>query len=210
VRKGLTKAKILAGAKVLVEQGGPAALTMRALAAGLGVAPMALYNHFHDRDAILDAMAEGVFEQLRESAAAGSGLARRGRKWPETLRAVLMTAQKLADENPHIFRLALSRPNKPPSAFALAADSIGLLEAAGLSRAQSITVYHAFAILLQGYPFWQEGIAHHGLAIASGIDGKQDPCIPGSLPPADWTAGRQFEAIVDWLLGCVADLAAAR
>ena len=41
----------------LVDAEGIDALTMRALGARLGVAPMAIYNHFQDRDAIIDALA---------------------------------------------------------------------------------------------------------------------------------------------------------
>jgi AcrR family transcriptional regulator len=190
VRKGLTKAKILEAAATLVDGGGPAALTMRALSARLAVAPMALYNHFRDRDAILDALADSVFARLREQAREAS--ARSKTNWKRQLKRLILSTQQLADQHPHLFRVAFTRPDKPPSAFALTVDAIDTLRRAGLSARQAGTAYHAFVILLQGYPFWQEGTERHGASMA----------VPG------WTTQRQFEAIVDWLLACVAATAA--
>ncbi len=188
VRKGLTKAKILEASQTLVDAGGPAALTMRALSASLGVAPMALYNHFQDRDAILDALADSVFARLHEQAMEASARAKGGTNWKRQLKMLLTSAQTLADEHPHIFRVAFSRPNKPPSAVALIVDATRLLQQAGLTERQAGTAYHAFVILLQGYPFWQDGMEQH--------------CTPMAVP--GWTTQRQFEAIIDWLLTCVA------
>jgi len=205
VRKGLTKAKILDEARVLVDTGDIQALTMRALAARLGVAPMALYNHFHDRDAILDALADSVFESLRERAAAAKTAARRGSPWQKRLKAVVMSTQQLATQHPRIFRIALTRPYKPASAFTLAAEIITMLEEAGLSRNQAFTVYHAFVILVQGYPFWREGLEQHEMSGEAA-----EVCAPYGLLPAKCTAERQFEAVVDWLLGCVAEMTAGR
>ncbi len=197
VRKGLTKARILEESRALIDPGGPSALTMRALAGRLGVAPMALYNHFQDRDAILDALADSVFEQLREGfAAAGApGLEKNGSgvKWRARLRAVILSAHRLAAEHPHVFRVAMSRPAKPASAFALAGDAVGLLEQAGLDRSRALTAYHTFVLLLQGYPFWIEGLA------ACAADSAPFPLLPAGRTP-----DREFEAIVDWLLDAIA------
>jgi len=202
VRKGLTKAKILEEARVLVDTGDARALTMRALAARLSVAPMALYNHFHDRDAILDAMADSVFQSLRAQTAEASTAARRRSPWQKRLKIVVMSTQQLATRHPEIFRIAMTRPNKPASAFMLAAEITGMLEEVGLSHGQALTVYHAFVILLQGYPFWREGLEQHERS-----GGTEQVCAPYGLLPAKWTAERQFEAVVDWLLGCVAEMA---
>jgi AcrR family transcriptional regulator len=196
VHKGLTQAKILDESRALVDAGGPAALTMRALAARLGVAAMAIYNHFEDRDAILDAMANGLFEELRQEATEAGARTRRTVGWKRRLRNLLMKAQQLAASHPHLFRMAMTRPRKPASAFALASDSIQILEEAGLNRTQSLTAYHAFVILLQGYPFWQEGAERYG----------EELCSPVTFLPPGWDTERQFEAVVDWLLECVAQM----
>ena len=201
VRKGLTKAKILEESQALIDGGGAPALTMRSLGARLGVAPMAFYNHFHDRDAILDALADSVFARLREQAAEAGRRSRSGTNWKRRLKTLLLSAQQFAAQHPHVFRVAFTRPNKPSSAFALTDDSIRILEQAGLNQAQALTVFHTFVILLQGYPFWQEGMSLHG--------GNAPPefCLPQA--PKGWTAERQFAAIIDWLLHSVETMAQA-
>jgi len=196
LRKGLTKAKILKESRTLLDTGGPAALTMRALAERLGVAAMALYNHFHDRDAILDALADSVFEQLRNAGAEAISSPNRRTSWKRKIKAVLLSAQQIAAQHPQIFRVAFTRPNKPASAFALAKDTIQILAEAGLNRRESLTVYHTFVILLHGYPFWQEALAMH----------TEELCLPMELLPTGTTVDGQFEAIADWLLECISTM----
>jgi AcrR family transcriptional regulator len=61
----LTRAEILAAALVIVDEGGPEALSMRKLASALGVEAMTLYHHFANKDAILDGVVERVFAEMR-------------------------------------------------------------------------------------------------------------------------------------------------
>ena len=210
VRKGLTQAKIVEEARALVDTGGLAALTMRALAQRLGVAAMAVYNHFHDRDAILDAIADDVFERLRQEATKAGKTGQASSHWRTGVKSVLMSAQQLAAQHPDIFRLALTRPNKPASAFTLTTETLEILEGAGLTKVQALTAYHSFVILLQGYPFWREGFERHGTQIAEAIDRPAELCASGALLPPGWTVERQFEAIVDWLLDCVTEMGRQR
>jgi len=58
----LTREAIIATALDLVE-GSPGGLSLRALAAALGVTPMALYPHIGDLDGLLEAMAERCFAE---------------------------------------------------------------------------------------------------------------------------------------------------
>ena len=199
VRKGLTPAKILEESFTLVDAGGASALTMRALAQRLGVAAMAIYNHYRDRDAILDALAEETFAQLQQSAFGNSSNAHKRKAWKVKLRLVLMNAKSLASRHPHIFRLAMTRPNKPPSALTLTIEAYQSLCEAGLKPMQAMTIYHTFVMLLQGFPFWQESFEHHHIEIE--MDG------PESLFPSGWNADKQFEAGIDWLLDSVDQLA---
>jgi hypothetical protein len=118
----------------------------------------------------------------------------------------VMCGQKLAAQHPQVFRVAFTRPTKPPSAFALAADAISTLQKAGLNQVQCLTAYHIFVLLLQGYPFWHEGMLQHGLGPQPVAWGTGSDCLPMQLLPENGTTEQQFEAIVDWLLGCVAAL----
>jgi AcrR family transcriptional regulator len=59
-----TASRILAAAADLLETSGTEAVTMRKIAAEVGVTPMALYRHFNDRDALLAVLADDSFEKL--------------------------------------------------------------------------------------------------------------------------------------------------
>ncbi len=58
------RGEILASAKRLFLQDGIQHATMRRIAADVGVSSTALYVYFPDKTAILDAIAEGMFEAL--------------------------------------------------------------------------------------------------------------------------------------------------
>ena len=76
----LTREAIIATALDLVE-GSPGGLSLRGLAAALGVTPMALYSHIGDLDGLLEAMAEQCL---------GEGTAQRDPGQPPDLRECLL------------------------------------------------------------------------------------------------------------------------
>jgi AcrR family transcriptional regulator len=190
IHKGLTPAKVLDESFAIVDADGPAALTMRGLARRLDVAPMAIYNHYQDRESILDALAERVFAELAREHQTPPAQSRQ--KWKRRLRAMVFSAHRLAGLHPHIYRLAMTRPNKPASAFVLMAEAMKALREAGLNENQATTVYHTFIILLHGFPFWREGFERYCAELT-----------PGGTSSPEALAEKQFAASVDWLLSGV-------
>lgn len=65
-----TSEKIAAKARKLLASGGVEAVTMRKIAAGVGITPMAVYRHFADRDALLTSLADEGFAELANRVAA--------------------------------------------------------------------------------------------------------------------------------------------
>jgi AcrR family transcriptional regulator len=59
-----TSEKIASAAQRLLDRKGAQAITMRGVAEAVGVTPMAIYRHFADRDALLNALADAGFERL--------------------------------------------------------------------------------------------------------------------------------------------------
>lgn len=59
-----TRAKIVAAALRLLEKGGQDAVTMRKVAKAVGISAMAIYHHFPDRDALLEALADAESERI--------------------------------------------------------------------------------------------------------------------------------------------------
>ena len=58
--EGVTRARIVEVALELLDSDGTAGLTMRALAAKLGVAPTAIYWHVGDKAALLEAVVDHI------------------------------------------------------------------------------------------------------------------------------------------------------
>ena len=65
-RHGNLREAAISAACALVAEGGEGALSLRRVALAVGVAHRSLYNHFADRDALVDAVAEAGFKALAE------------------------------------------------------------------------------------------------------------------------------------------------
>lgn len=95
---------IVAAARALLEESGPAALTMRALADHLGIKAPSLYKHFPDKSAV---EVELIAQMLAESAAA---LEEAEAQAPGSIPALAEAYRAYALEHPHLYCLATERP----------------------------------------------------------------------------------------------------
>ena len=96
-------------ARELLESEGPEALTMRRLAARLGMQAPSLYKHFPHKEAlevaiIVDGFEEAAaaFEAAETRTAPGSAV--------EALQSFVDTYRVFARSNPHVYRLMTERP----------------------------------------------------------------------------------------------------
>jgi AcrR family transcriptional regulator len=103
--KGSTTERIATAAGKLLDRSGTEAVTMRRVAKAVGITPMALYRHFANREALLNALADAGFEELaaRLEAAAPSGGPER-RLWGN-----LDVFLDFALEKPRLFELMFLR-----------------------------------------------------------------------------------------------------
>jgi AcrR family transcriptional regulator len=97
-RAALTREAVVAAARDLVSEGGLEALSLRRLAARLGVTAPALYAHVHDKRDLLAALAEGQFDELVARMDAAAGLPP-----VERIRAHCRAYVQHARENPELF-----------------------------------------------------------------------------------------------------------
>jgi AcrR family transcriptional regulator len=128
-------AGIVAAGRDLLEDGGPARLTMQAVAERVGVRAPSLYKRVRDRDALLGLVAAATTDDLTDRLAATDG----------SLEGLARTYRAFARERPEGFRLVLSAPADAGSAarasapvFRVAAELAGpdhALEAARLLTA---------------------------------------------------------------------------
>jgi AcrR family transcriptional regulator len=91
---------LLDSARMLLEEGGPPALSLREISRRVGVSAPAAYHHFRNLEAIAQAVAEQGFGEL----AAALANARSG----EGMRAMGMAYIGFAQANPGLYRLMFS------------------------------------------------------------------------------------------------------
>jgi AcrR family transcriptional regulator len=103
-----TKERLVAAASDLLDAGGQAAVTLRAVAEIVGVSHNAPYRHFRDRSALLAAVAERDFDRLRQAFQAHANDPPDART---SLKAALMEMIAYARAHPARYRLLFSDPD---------------------------------------------------------------------------------------------------
>lgn len=106
-----TKEQLVSAASKLLDSGGQPAVTLRAVAEQVGVSHNAPYRHFRDRSALLAAVAERDFIQLKETF---DGELSAGRGSEAALRNASAALVEYACAHPARYRLLFSDPGLTP------------------------------------------------------------------------------------------------
>lgn len=157
--------ELVAAAETVLVRDGPGGLTVRAVAAEAGIAPMGVYNRLGGKDGLVDALLIRGFDRLRESISAGQEP-----DMLERLRACGGRYRQFALANPHFYGLMFEDaiPHERESAevgehaaaafgalvrnVELAAASGGIVAADAQEVAQQVwsSVHGAVALELKG------------------------------------------------------------
>lgn len=166
---GDLRAALLAAARVLLDEGGVAAVSLREAARRAGVSPAACYRHFADKDALLTALAEQGFQEFAQAL----GQASHGAQEPFAEMGIAYVL--FAVQRPGMFRLmfgpAVADRSRSPALLAAIAASTQLFES-GLKRSTHVAPQDPVA----GLRAWA---TVHGLATLA-IDGmlaQYDPVM---------------------------------
>ncbi len=210
-RPRLDRETILAAAAELVARDGLDGLSMRRLAAALGVAPMATYRHFADRAAIVDALIDAAATGIRIPAPTGdwrtdlSGIAR-------ALRVTLMS-------QPALVEVVISRPALGPGAIYLAEAAYAVFVPAGFGprttdRAANLLFGYVLGFAALEAPRWHPEASPSLYVGQDVLQEGYDALDPASLPftmqvqpdASRFVDDEQFE----WGLAAILDGIAAR
>jgi TetR/AcrR family tetracycline transcriptional repressor len=143
-RRGeLSRPRILEAALRLVDQDGLEALTMRRLADELKVDPMSTYNHVDGKEALLDGLAELLWNEIEEPDPQ--------EPWQGQLRAFAVSMRALAHAHPNAYGLLLGRGILPAPALERIGAALGALEQAGLSRERAAQLIRMLIAYAAGY-----------------------------------------------------------
>ncbi len=157
--EALTRERILEAALSLVDKEGIEALSMRRLAKELGVDPMAIYHHLPNKRALLCALIEEVFSEMRVPES------RETEDWRERVRAWACAFRDVARAHPKLVPHLASYPEAASEATLESTEELyAAFEAAGMSPSQIVGAVGVVVDYLNGF----------ALAEASGALGEPD------------------------------------
>jgi AcrR family transcriptional regulator len=129
-RHQLTRQRVVAEALAVIAQDGVHALTMRRLAARLGVVPGALYRHVRNKqqlhDLVLDNVLAEVDVHLEPSLA-----------WTEQLKVLAQRLRQVLEDHPGVAGILKTRDPLGPHSLALAEAVLSPLQAVGFADRQA-------------------------------------------------------------------------
>ena len=133
-RRALTRERVVAEALAIIGDGGTDALSMRALAARLGVVPGALYRHVRSKGQLCDLVADAVLAEVNCRTDRTLGWAGQVKVLAGRLRTVL-------ESHPGLAGLLKTRDPLGPHSLALAEAFLAPLQQAGLPDRQTALAF---------------------------------------------------------------------
>jgi AcrR family transcriptional regulator len=180
-RPQLTPQRVVAEALAVIAQDGAQAVTMRRLAARLGVVPGALYHHVGNKQQLQDLVLDNVLADVDLDLDPALG-------WTEQLKLLAHRLRQVLEDHPGVAGILKTRDPLGPHSLALAEAFLGPLQAAGFADRQAGLAF----FLLVDYTI---GFAVSGTPTSVNEQRVRDPAIRsqlheffGSLPPERFPA----------------------
>jgi TetR/AcrR family tetracycline transcriptional repressor len=133
-RRALTREQVVAEALAIIGDGGTDALSMRALAARLGVVPGALYRHVRSKGQLCDLVADAVLAEVDCRADPALG-------WAGQVKALAGRLRTVLESHPGTAGLVKTRDPLGPHSLALAEAFLAPLQQAGLTSRQTALAF---------------------------------------------------------------------
>ncbi len=149
-RTRLSRDRVVRSAIALADAGGIEALSMRKLAAVLGVEAMSLYNHVANKEDLLDGMVDLVFGEI--------GLPPGGVGWKTAMRQRAISALAVLERHPWATSLMESRANPGPATLEHHDAVIRSLREDGFSIALAAHAYSAIDSHIYGFALQQRAM----------------------------------------------------
>ena len=144
-RPGATSRRaVLDAARRMVESGGAASVSMRKLAAELGVAPPSIYRHAGSREQVLNQLVDELLDELGEIHAVGDAPA-------ERIASIARTIRRQVRDHPELVDLAHELGRGPATSFPGQVALAREVSAAGLSGADAAHAVRAVLFLVGGF-----------------------------------------------------------
>lgn len=182
----------------LVDADGIEALTMRRLAADLGVAPMSLYGHVPTKEHLLLGLVDMVTSEITLP---GPGTP----PW-DALRMVTRNYRRVALQHPNLVPLTMRQPPTGSEGLLTLEAALDALRRAGLSPQMTARAYRLMSSFAIGRVSLEAGGFFRPVDIAAGaavapVDVGAVPRVVETAPfLAVWDADQEFEDAMDDLI----------
>lgn len=151
-RSPLTRDRVLQAATDIADAEGLAAVSMRRVAAKLGVEAMSLYYHLPGKDGLLDGLVERLaVEILAESAQAADAEGIRAGDWRAEVRARSLAARRVMIRHPWGPALITSRAAVPLDIQSVFEAALAAMIRGGLSYPIAHRGMHALSSMVLGF-----------------------------------------------------------
>ena len=147
-RLPLSPDRVVSAGMRLADAEGLPALTMRRLAAELGVEPMSLYHHVPGKERLLEGLAEAVLVEINVEVAARASAAL---DWPAALRLRCLAARTVMLRHRWAPELISSLPSIPAGLYPYYEEILATMVRGGLDYHLSHRAIHALGTMVLGF-----------------------------------------------------------
>ncbi|RCG29368.1 TetR family transcriptional regulator [Sphaerisporangium album] len=147
----LTRARIVAAAIDLIEREGADAISMRRIAADLGVGVMSLYNHVPNKAALLDAVAESVYSRIEFTDDPSA-------EWTARVRVQARAFRQIAHHYPRSTMVVVSRQLRSPAGLLPVEHALATLRQAGFDGEDAVRMLRTFIAYIIGSLLREVGV----------------------------------------------------
>jgi TetR/AcrR family transcriptional regulator, tetracycline repressor protein len=201
-RAGLSRGPVLEAARRIADAEGVDRLTMRRLAAELGVMPNALYTYFPHKEALLDALLDDLLAGVEAGDPAEGD-------WRDGLVRVMDSTRRLLLAHPQLASAFIGRPGLGPNAVRLGEITLELLGRGGLEGQRAVEALRVLLVYSLGFAAFQAprlqgdvgARAETAEAAFASLPREQFPEMRGLASQlAGLTTDRHFHTGLRWLL----------
>jgi AcrR family transcriptional regulator len=141
--RGSLSPEVILDAAEAIAGDGFDALTMRAVATRLGAAPMALYNHFPTKEALVDALLDRVLNRFEPDPPCAD--------WHEDLRNFARAHRRLLVAHPWAVAPLFTQPNPGLGAVRIGEHALAILRRGGFSDADAVAAFSGIIAVNYGW-----------------------------------------------------------
>jgi AcrR family transcriptional regulator len=153
-RGRLSRERVLSGALAVADADGLAALTIRSLAAELGVRPMSVYHYVADKNEILDGLVDIVFGEIYLPVPGGD--------WRSELTRRAVSARDVLGRHRWAIGLLESRTSPGPATLRHHESVLATFRAAGFSPALTAHAYALIDSYVYGFALQEASLPFEG------------------------------------------------